>query len=79
MLRIYICPQCYNFRMVSRKPDAICFHCGAPLVRSDVEYSQYMEMTEEERIEYKEKFIARMQQYSDKLDSVIHIKIKEPK
>ncbi len=74
MLRIYICPQCYNFRMVSRKPDAICFHCGAPLVRSDVEYSQYMEMTEEERKECKEKFIARIQQYSNKLDSLLHKK-----
>ena len=74
MLRIYICPQCYNFRMVSRKPDAICFHCGAPLVKSDVEYSQYMEMTEEERNEYKEKFIARIQQYSSKIDSILHMK-----
>jgi hypothetical protein len=74
MLRIYICPQCYNFRMVSRKPDAICFHCGSPLVRSDVEYSQYMDMTEAQRIEIKEKFIARMQQYNSQLDSLFHMK-----
>ena len=25
MLRIFICPKCYNYRIVSRKPDAICF------------------------------------------------------
>lgn len=74
MLRIYICPQCYNFRMVSRKPDAVCFHCGAPLVKSDVEYSQYMKMTEEERNQCKENFIARMQQYSSKIDSILHMK-----
>ncbi len=74
MLRIYICPQCYNFRMVSRKPDAICFHCGTPLVKSDVEYSQYMEMTEVERNQCKEKFIARMKQYSSKIDSILHMK-----
>jgi hypothetical protein len=74
MLRIYICPQCYNFRMVSRKPDAICFHCGYSLVKCDMEYSQYMDMTELERTEYKEKFIARMQQYSRKLDSLFHMK-----
>jgi hypothetical protein len=60
--------------MVSRKPDAICFHCGTPLVRSDVEYSQYMDMTEVQRNEIKEKFIARMQQYNNKLDSLFHMK-----
>lgn len=70
MLRIYICPQCYNFRMVSRKPDAICFHCGTSLVKSDLEYAQYMQMTEQERIEYKEKFIARMKSYSSMLDTI---------
>lgn len=74
MLRIYICPQCYNFRMVSRKPDAICFHCGAPLVKCDIEYSQYMVMTEEERNDYKGKFIARLKQYASKIDSLLHMK-----
>jgi ribosomal protein L37AE/L43A len=67
MLRIYICPKCYNFRMVSRKPDAICFHCGTTLEQCDLEYSAYMNMTEEERNTYKENFKKRMMLYSDKI------------
>lgn len=70
MLRIYICPQCYNFRMVSRKLDAICFHCGTKLMRCDVEYVDYMEMSEKERNGYRERFIERMKQYRGKIDEV---------
>jgi hypothetical protein len=67
MLRIYICPKCYNFRMVSRKPDAICFHCGMNLVQCDLEYITYMNMTEEERNTYKENFKKRMMLYNEKI------------
>lgn len=67
MLRIYICPKCYNFRMVSRKPDAICFHCGDRLEQTDIEYGAYMNMTENERNTYRENFKKRMLMYKDKL------------
>lgn len=67
MLRIYICPKCFNFRMVSRKPSAICFHCGNTLTLCDLEYSRYMNMTEDERNIYKENFKKRMMHYNDKL------------
>jgi len=56
MLRIYICPECYNFRMVSRKTDANCFHCGATLVKCDLDYSTFMNMSEAERITFKNNY-----------------------
>lgn len=74
MLRIYICPKCYNYRMVSRKPDAICFHCGAILKRCDLEYSDYMNMSETERDTYKKNFISRMNSYQDQMKDVLHSK-----
>lgn len=71
MLRIYICPKCYNFRMVSRKPDAICFHCGFTLEKCDIEYLDYMKMSENDRNTYKNNFIQRMKLYKEKIDDVL--------
>ena len=71
MLHIFICPKCFNFRIVSRKPDAICFHCGARLYKSDIDYIEYIDMSEQERDKYKESFINRMKLYQDKTDSVL--------
>ncbi len=68
MLRIYICPKCYNLRMVSRKPTAICFHCGNALEKCDVEYDTYINMNEEERRELKNRYKQRMEAYQDKLN-----------
>lgn len=73
MLKIYICPKCYNFRMVSRKPDAICFHCGMKLELCDLDYGTYMNMTEDERIRYKECFINRMIAYREKIHQTQNI------
>jgi len=65
VLRIYICPKCYNFRMVSRKPDAICLHCGTRLDQCELQYGAYMNMTEYDRNEFKENYKKRMMLYSD--------------
>lgn len=67
MLKIYICPKCFNIRMVSRKPDAICFHCGSMLEQSGLDYGAYMNMTEIERSEYKESYKSRMKMYGEKI------------
>lgn len=72
MLRIYICPKCYNFRMVSRKPDAICFHCGSTLDRCNVTYVDFMNMTEEERNHFKEDYKKRIMKYREKMDTLYH-------
>ena len=68
MLRIFICPGCYNFRIVSRKPDAVCFHCGTTLEKSELEYTTYMNMSETERDDYKENYKKRIKIYSEKLN-----------
>lgn len=67
MLKIYICPHCYNFRIVSRKPDAICFHCGMPLQRCDLDYSDYINMSEEERSKFRNILKNRLLSYREKL------------
>ena len=67
MLRIYICPKCYNFRMVTRKPDAVCLHCGMTLELSEIVYGDFINMTEKDREEFKENYKKRMLLYSDKI------------
>lgn len=67
MIKIFICPKCYNFRMVSRKPRAECYHCDTMLVKTDIEYSTYMNMSEEERNTFKENYKNRMMAYNDKI------------
>lgn len=67
MLKIYICPKCYNFRMVSRKPDAICFHCGMKLEQCALDYGTYINMNEVERDLYKDNFVKRMIAYNNKV------------
>lgn len=70
MLRIFICPKCYNYRIVSRKPDATCFHCGSRLYKSDLDYVDYIDMSISERLKYKEKFIERMKLIKDNMDNI---------
>ena len=70
MLRIYICPKCYNFRMVSRKPDAVCFHCGSTLEKCELQYVEFMEMTELERNTYRENYKNRLQLYQEKMEAI---------
>ena len=52
MLKIYICPKCYNVRMVSKKPNAICLHCDEELKQCDITYEKYTELDDGERQEY---------------------------
>jgi hypothetical protein len=56
--------------MVSRKPDAVCFHCGTILEQCDLEYVDYMNMTENERNDYKQNFKNRLTTYNEKLVQV---------
>jgi hypothetical protein len=71
MLHIFLCPKCFNYRIVSRKPDAICFHCGATLLKSDIDYVEYIDMSEQEREKYRESFIKRMKSFQNKMDTML--------
>jgi hypothetical protein len=58
--------------MVSRKPDAICFHCGTGLEKSELDYITYMNMTEEERNYFKQMYQKRMRAYHEKLEALLN-------
>ncbi len=77
MLRIYICPKCYNFRIVSRKPDAVCFHCGTLLEKSELEYVTYMNMTQEQRDDFRQQYINRLMAYQEQFDSLFAAKASQ--
>lgn len=49
MLKIYICPNCYNFRMISKKNNAICLHCLGELKACKISYDDFSNMNESER------------------------------
>jgi hypothetical protein len=55
---------------VSRKPDAICFHCGTTLDKCELKYVTYMNMAEEERNTFRENYIARMSLYQNKVNDL---------
>jgi hypothetical protein len=76
MLHIFLCPKCFNYRIVSRNPDAICFHCGARLHKSDIDYVEYIDMSEKEREKYKQEFAKRMMAFQKKVDTMIYRNIK---
>jgi hypothetical protein len=60
--------------MVSKKPDAICFHCGEILEKCDIEYNAYINMTEEDRNKYRENYKSRIKLYHEKLDNMLQKK-----
>ena len=64
----FICPQCYNFRMVSRK-GAIASHCGVALEKTELNYSVYINMSLQERMII-EKSTKRMKHYYDELNGL---------
>lgn len=55
MLKIYICPECYNFRMVSKKNNAVCLHCSESLKVCTISYDDYSNLDELERGKLKER------------------------
>lgn len=71
MLTIFICPKCFNYRIVSRKPDATCFHCGAILFKSDIDFLDYVDMSEDERDKYKKRFIKRIKGYQERTNDIL--------
>lgn len=56
--------------MVSRRPNALCFHCGAQLEKTEIEYNKYIYMDEEERKSYRENYKKRVLKYNEKLNKM---------
>lgn len=53
MLKVYICPTCYNFRLVSKRSKAYCLHCNHSLVPCNMTYVTYSNLNDEERGQYR--------------------------
>lgn len=56
MLKIYICPKCKAFRYVS-KNNTMCFKCNTQMLLSDISYSDFIQLTPENRQQCIEQFI----------------------
>ncbi len=68
MINIYICPKCFNYRMVSRRPKPDCYHCSELLEKTDIEYEDYIYMTLEERDIYRQGYKKRVLKYRKELN-----------
>ena len=53
MMRLYICPECGWMRTVSRRASVECFKCNGVMMQPvKLEYTQYVKMSEQERMDY---------------------------
>jgi len=53
--------------MVSKRPDAVCLHCGTALDICDIDYIDYINMTEKKRNEFRENYKKRIMLYAEKM------------
>ena len=52
--------------MVSKRPDAVCLHCGTALDICDIDYTDYINMTEKKRNEFRENYKKRIMVNTEK-------------
>lgn len=53
MMRLFICPECGWMRTVSRRASVECFKCNGVMMQPvKLEYTQYVKMSEQERMDY---------------------------
>lgn len=61
--------------MVSKKTDAVCLHCGNVLDICDIDYMDYINMTEKKRNEFRENYKKRVMFYTEKMFDSDHKKV----
>lgn len=44
MMRVYFCPSCGRWRMVSNHLEAECLDCDTPLLLSDIPFGQWVKL-----------------------------------
>jgi len=59
-IRVFICPNCKKTRVVSKLLQAECFGCGNDMIVCKLPYSQWVELSLEER----EKLVEEYQNHS---------------
>ena len=53
MMKVYICPECGWMRMVSRRKDVECHHCGfSQMALTNLTMVRFTEMDEAQREDY---------------------------
>ena len=49
MMRIYFCPSCKCWRIVSNRLEAECLDCGSKLLLSDIPFEKWVELDYDNR------------------------------
>lgn len=52
MILVYVCPNCQDLRIVSRRKEVACTACGQEMELSSLTFLEWSEMTQDERKEY---------------------------
>ena len=56
MIRVFVCLECGKIRIVSKFLKAECYQCGAQMKPCGIPYTEWVEMSREEREQISEKF-----------------------
>lgn len=56
MLKVYICKKCGRYRYVTSH-NFICYKCNAAMQHADIEYEDYIKLTENKRDEIIKKYM----------------------
>ena len=59
MILVYVCPNCQDMRIVSRRKEVSCTVCGHEMELSGLTFLEWSEMTQEERKEYSTQWFAQ--------------------
>ena len=60
MMRIYFCPSCGRWRMVSNRLKADCLDCGSALLLSDIPFEQWVKLDYESRGQVAEAYLGEI-------------------
>ena len=67
MMRVYFCPSCKRWRMVSNRLKAECLDCDGSLLLSDIPFEQWVKLEYPARDEVTAAFLGQIgDDYSDK-------------
>lgn len=57
MMKVYLCPECGVFRIVSRRKQVECLNCGAVMAPAKLDFLEYTELSPGEREAYAAKWL----------------------
>ena len=57
MMRIFFCPNCHTYRIVSDRLEAECIRCADNLYISDIPFEMFVDLNQDQRQEVCEKYL----------------------